>query len=543
MENILRRLKENNIKVNVVDNQLKLGVPEDIDATEILQEVRENKQGLIALIERLKTDSDSSEIMPVPRQEFYDVPLQQKAALLGYIYSKVRGSFNINRVYYLNEVDKAALVKALETLIERHECFRSTLLMVDGEVKQKIKPFDPSFLFFDEIDARAVNDQSQVISKLFHEIDNDHKPIDPVKGPYIDLVMKTKLVQFSDKQSALLLSVPHIIVDAAAMNVLEKEFRSLYTSFCGGPPADLSAPEIQIKDYVAWANKMLDGEKGEEQKKYWYKQIKKLPKINLFSELAYKNPYKNTSYKLILRHEIKEAYNKMSFEEEGRFFGVISVAKYPKGGKYSYLLRKDHQEYLETLARETNVSLSVVIITTFELLLYKLTDHEDIVLGLAVTQRDKENLSGVIGNFINTILLRIKVKKRQNVRELVNVVNHSFLEAYSYNLYPFERLLYETDTSLRSIGTMFLNISTNANGEIADIARSGHLNKPSYSPFDCYCQVERFRNGLAVLCDYQTRVYKAKTIEYIFRQYTGVLEALMQNGLEVELKKFIKTKV
>lgn len=523
VEKLILKLKRYNIRIDAADGRLKVALPEGISVPEILREIRDYKQQLIDYIGKATT---KMEPVPLRHQEFYDASALQKAAILGYVYSLERGSFNMNRYFDFPYLDVLALKKAFGALVRRHECLRSTIVFNNGDIKQKVNAFEPAAIGLKYVDARGQN-VGEVTASLFREIDNDHQPIDPARGPCIDLMIKTRLIQTTDKDYIFLFSVPHIICDAWSVRILQTEFFALYEAYARGEEPALAASTLQLKDHVAWMNEMLHGTAGEKMRNYWHGQWKDLPGENLCRIFGYHQPYNGGTYQETLREEMREVYKPMSDEEQARFWGVIAAAKYVAGGRYRCVIDDDRLRALKALANETKVNFSVFLISTFQLLVARLTRNSDVYIGLTVALRDSLQVATLIDNLTNTVLFRSKIQNDHTVREFIADANERFITVFSSKVYPFEQLLHELDVSVRSLGTFFINVLSDVVNHSVRTMTPGHAAEPAWSTFDLYCTIEIFRDGLVLTCDYQTRIFKPGVIAYFFEEYVKLLDLLI----------------
>ena len=121
-------------------------------------------QGIAGVISNSMSNGDNM-IEPVEEKEYYDASVNQKASLLESLYLN-RGfengyAFNISQSLPLDDVNIIALEKAFEALIKRHEILRTVLLTIDGDVKQKVLPYDIFPFKIINIDIRQEHEQRE----------------------------------------------------------------------------------------------------------------------------------------------------------------------------------------------------------------------------------------------------------------------------------------------------------------------------------------------------------------------------------------------
>lgn len=527
MEKLILKLKKNNIRIKIVDGKLNLIVPDCVNSLGFLEEVKRQEGAIIDFFQ--KELSKIPVLLPDNDQVVdFDVSPMLKAALLSYIHAKVPGSFNMNQYSHFKYLDVEALRKSIVRIVERHESLRVRIVMLDGKIRMKYRSVDPDNIVVDCIDARGAVDHEEEIRRVFHEIDNDHVPIRPGVDPYIDLMIKTKVIRVGDDDYFFLFSVPHIICDAWSMAFLQLEFLELYNGYLFNKSVVLSPPSMQLTEYISWVNTFLASNAGEDLKKYWYRALENLGHDYLLEDYVVKKGYVSRSHKEQITTEIREVFKPMVVAEEQAFFDVVLAVKYEKGKKYRYIICKEEMDKLSQLAIRWKLNFHVLVMATFILLLYRLTHKNDLILGLVLALRGGSGVASLVNNLTNVVILRTEMEANQSLESYVHALSQKFSEVYAHKLYPFERLLNELDVSVKSIGTIFLNILSEEVGQSVSQFSQGDQEQDSYSTFDLYCAVQRFLDGLVITCDYQCRVFRPETIHYFFCEYGKLLGALLR---------------
>lgn len=527
MEELILKLKKNNISISLIEDQLKLNIPDKLDATDILHEVKANKHNLITYIRQLTNDVYA--LKPVQKMEYYDASISQQASLLATLYrnpeEKYEYTFNIYRTLIIEDANVKVLKKAFQTLMERHEVLRTVLVMVNGEVKQKVLP--PHELGWDivQLDARGKENAEDYIRDLKSE------PVifDFQKGPLFDL----RLIRIDDKRYLLIFTIHHSISDKWSIGVIERELTFFYSEILAGRYPSLEPVEIHFKDYVHWSNQMIARDDAGSHQAYWFNKLRDLPTRNIETELGEGClPDIELTYKEKLRKELRKGtgYREMTPEEEEIFFGVLAIIEFRKGLRYDYAGSNDILEVLKKLAYATNTSVSVTVVAVFHLLLSRVTRESDTVIALNKMLRENGNLKNVIGLMTNTIFIRNKAGKEASVKDFVAGVNESLLEAYSHSLYPVETLINNLDKPLHAISKVFLNVM---NVEDETLTANMYLNGPDntvcHPYFDMDFGVLIYSNGIKIQCSYVSDLYTEETLSFIFHEFGTLIKDIEKN--------------
>ena len=524
MEELILKLKKNNISISLIEDQLKLNIPDKLDATDILHEVKENKHKLISYIRQLTDDVYA--LKPVQSMEYYDASISQQASLLATLFrnpeEKYEYTFNIDRTLEVEDPDLSALKEAFMFLIERHEVLRTVLVMVDNEVKQKVLPAQELNWQIVQLDARNSKDIEGYIKELKSE------PIifDFQKGPLFDL----RLVQVDDKRHLLIFTIHHSISDKWSIGVIEKELTHFYSEILAGRRPTLPPVEIHFKDFVHWSGMMIARDDANSHQAYWFNKLRELPARNIETELGYaKSPNLMLSYKEKLRKELREGqgYRAMTPEEEENFFGVLAIIDFRRGFRYDYTGGGDILNTFKKLASATNTSVSVTVVAIFSLLLSRVTREPDTIIALSRMLRENGNLKDVIGMMTNTIFLRNNADETLSVKEFIISVNDNLLEAYDHSLYPVETLINKLDIPLHAISKVFLNVM---NVEDETLVDSMYLNGPDntvcHPYFDMDFGVLIYKNGIKIQCSYVSGLYTEDTLHHIFNEFTALIKEI-----------------
>jgi amino acid adenylation domain-containing protein/non-ribosomal peptide synthase protein (TIGR01720 family) len=453
-----------------------------------------------------------------PEQEFYDASHGQKGIFLKYKYRKEKSAFNVLQIIPFESVDKAELEKALSALIQRHESLRTTFLLVDNEVKQRIHKAENSTLNIEYISLNW----DEKISTYIEE--RNTQPFDLEEGPLLSFMC----FHFPDGQDKLVILMDHIISDAWSSEILKQEIIVLYNSFRENLPNQLPHLRVQFKDYAVWQNNLLREDKLQQHKQYWHSLLSgKLPVLKLPG--VTQSVDNELSYRTMLERDVQHSFKGLTPEKLSGLFGVVFSVKPLEGASYRTILNQNLQESLYKLSRQAGTSLFAVINASIHILLFKLTRQRDIIIGTPVTLREHTDFQGLIGWFLDTLLIRNKLEEHFTLKEFINVVSKNNAEALQHRVYPFEKILDDLNLPLERISTVFIHLLNFEITSKKDILNFNSRHKDHGTPtFDLNFTFREFNNGIELICDYRKELYSPEVIEYIVQAYVNLISDLVQ---------------
>jgi acyl carrier protein len=209
-----------------------------------------------------------SEIAAVEPQPCYPLSHAQKRLWMVDQMDRDRSSYNIVKAHiFQGPLNRAALEKAFEDVVDRHEILRTVFITKSGEPYQQILSREAVGYRLEYLDLRSeANAEAKAMeiseAEMVRKFDLD-------RGPLIG----TKLLQLEDAKYVFLLSLHHIVSDEWSLEVLVKEILLLYKGYDRNQPVKLDHLRIQYKDYAAWQNKMLSDPACEKHRSYWMQQL------------------------------------------------------------------------------------------------------------------------------------------------------------------------------------------------------------------------------------------------------------------------------
>ncbi|MCK4259526.1 MAG: amino acid adenylation domain-containing protein, partial [Halanaerobiales bacterium] len=302
-----------------------------------------------------------SSIQPVEESEYYPVSSSQKRIHILWQIDGNSLAYNMPSAMILEgELDNIRFEKTIEKLVQRHDALRTSFRMINGEVMQEIhKEVDI------DISYQKVNE-----SELKEAATNFIRPFDLSKAPLLRVV----LMKFGFNKHLLLFDMHHIVSDGVSMTILTRDFNSLYEG------TELPELKIQYKDYASWHNSLMESELMKEMSEYW---IRKLDNFT-YTELPTTN---------------------------------ISSNKQLDGRTKQTVLNEILTEQINEFCINHKISKFIFMLSTFEIVIMKTINQNDITIGIPVAGRRHEDLQNIIGVFLNVLVTRSKIENNATFKD------------------------------------------------------------------------------------------------------------------------------
>jgi non-ribosomal peptide synthetase component F len=203
-----------------------------------------------------------------------------------------------------------------------------------------------------------------------------------------------------------------------------------------------------------------------------------------------------------------------------------------RGARYRQPLSGDLRRALEALARGDGATFFMAVLATFEVLLYRYTGQEDLLVGTPVDTRTVRHLESVIGPFINTAVIRGDLSGAPSFRELLRGVQQRTVDALEHQELPFERLVAaiapERDLSRHPLFQALLALNPSETGLRLEGLNVSDLD-PAWSGarVDLFLILDDLPQGLEAIWEYSTDLFEPGTIERMAGHFTRLLEEIV----------------
>jgi surfactin family lipopeptide synthetase A len=392
----------------------------------------------------------------------------------------------------------ATLERSFSEIIRRHEAWRTTFPVVNGEPMQKVgAPFE---IRLPLIDLRNVSLAEREKEAMRIATEDARQPFDLAHGP----LLRAKLVRLEAEEYCLFVTLHHLIFDGfSGYRVFLPELVAFYEAFSENKPSPSPLP-YQFSDYAQWQKEWEAGDVPAAQTEYWKRQFAgDLPTLQL--------PISR------------------------RRSGMLSF----RGAMRSLGLPAPLSDSLRRLSAEEGATLYMTLLAAFNVLLQRYSGQEDILIGSNTAGRNRPGSEKLLGYFLNTIVLRTDLTGRPTFRQLLGRVRQSTLDAISNQEAPLDQLVAELHPQR--------DVNRNALFQVLfSLEPQGDVTEPGWditcidvetgtTKFELCLVLDDRADGLLCRFIYNTDLFAAAAIERMARHWQVLLESIVANpGLEID---------
>ncbi|AUB35492.1 Glutamate-1-semialdehyde aminotransferase [Nostoc flagelliforme CCNUN1] len=409
-----------------------------------------------------------------PNSAFYNIP----AAV------RLQGQLNV-----------AILEQSFREIIRRHEALRSNFITLDGQPHQVIHPdLDWQISVVDLLNL-PINERETEAQKI---------AIAAAQQPFnleTEALVRATLLVLSPTEYILQLTIHHIVSDGWSMSILIEEFTALYTAFIQGQPSPLAPLPIQYVNFALWQRQWLQGTVLQSQLAYWKQQLSGAATI-------------------------------LSLPTDRPRPTMQTV----RGAHQFFALSVELTDGLKALSKKAGVTLFMTMLAAFDILLYRYTGQTDILVGSPNASRDRPEIQGLIGYFLNILLLRADMSGNPRLQEFLQQVRKTALEAYAHQDVPVEELIEVLQpvrdlsyTPLFQVMLILDSATPISQMQLPGLTWSNMTIENYTSKLDLTLTLENTPQGLVGEWEYNTDLFEATTITRIAEHFRNLLEVMVAN--------------
>ncbi|MCE3296531.1 MAG: amino acid adenylation domain protein [Crocinitomicaceae bacterium] len=448
-------------------------------------------QSLSAWVDTLHFSEDQL-IEPVGEKSHYACsPAQERLYVLWEMERDALG-YNMTGLFELKgEVHAGKVEDAFNRLYAKHAILRTNFETRDGEILQVVKPAAKFPLRMHELNPGE--NTEELVAKLV-------KPFDLQQ----DQLIRVNLIRSEQGQNWLLCDMHHIISDGFSTELLIREFLTEYDG------KGTEAGSLNYLDYASWQKKLVSEGHLKSQEEYWKTIYADEPSV-LDIPVDFARP----------------AFQ--SFE----------------GGEFTIELSEELSGRCRDFAKNANSSLYAWFLSSFKVLLSKIAQTEDVIVGTPVAGRVNPASLSMIGLFVNTLALRTEVSPELSFVELMNRVKNHVLDAYDNQDLPFEQLINELNLPRDASRNPLFDVMFAYQDERKQSFRSADMEvykasiDTDVSRFDLSLDVIESKEKIALRFEFATSLFKKETVqkyaEYLQRIIRQVLEKPAVTIREIDL--------
>jgi amino acid adenylation domain-containing protein len=445
----------------------------------------------IKLYQRSEQSAPVPPMLPVARDE--KLPLsfaQQRLWLLDQLFPGQPFYNATNAVRFSGTLNREVLEQSINEIVRRHEALRTTFIKVDGQPAQVIA--DTLFITPQVIDLSELPPEQR--EPRFDQLSTaeSQRPFDLSKGP----LLRVTLVRLDETEHALLLTFHHIVYDGWSFGVFMRELSALYDAFLKGLPSPLPELGIQYADFAAWQRQWLTRERVEKHLAYWGNQLAGSTVLQLPTDMP--------------RPEVQTLH----------------------GTRQSFVIPPELVQTLKAVSRREDVTFFMLLLASLQLLLFRYTGTEDVVVGSPVANRTHTEIDGLIGFFLNALPLRTDLSGNPTFIELLGRVRKTALGAYAHQDLPFEKLVEELRPGRKATHTPLFQVwfalqnAPMPSMALPELELSMMQVDDQTSKFDLVLSMFETPQGLVATWIYNTDVFKAPTIARMAGHFQTLLTSI-----------------
>ena len=387
-------------------------------------------------------------------------------------------------------LDIKALKQSLNAFIQRHEAWRTTFPLIDGQPVQVVhSTFELDVSVVDlctlpqaERGAEAIRLAQEQVAQLF----------DLAQLP----LLRATLIQLDENDYRLYMTLHHIIFDGYIYEIFLPELRTLYEASLYNTPSPLPALPIQYTDFCIWQHEQQQSQDFATQLAYWKKQLAGVPEA-LELPADHSRP---------------------------------PVQSY-RGSKEVFTLSTDFVSALKDLSLREGVTFYMLLVAAFKVLLYRYTGQSDILIGTTTAGRDYRETHALMGLFLNTLALRTDLSGNPTFHELLGRVRDVVLEAHAHRMIPFEYVIKETQPARNLTHRPLIQILFSLEPPLPVLPSGWTITltdvEVPISKFDLYFNLDDRPDGFEAWIEYNTDLFDAPTIKRMIGHWQTLLEQVV----------------
>ena len=402
-------------------------------------------------------------------------------------------SYNLPLILRLKgELNVDALEQTINAIIARHESLRTTFKEVNGEPVQIVANEHKLKLGFADLKRLPESEREAEAQRL--AVAEVRRPFDLNR----DYPLRAALVRLDEDEHWLLLTMHHIVGDGWSLGIFTRELSHIYDALAMNQEISLSELPIQYPDFAEWQREWLQGEVLEEHLEYWLKSLAGAPAM---LKLPTDHP-----------RPAQQSFN---------------------GANVSLKLSPQLSQSLIELTQRQGATLFMTTLAAFQTLLFRYTGQEDIVVGTPIAGRNREEIEGLIGFFVNTLALRTDVSGNPTFRQLLGRVKEIALGAFAHQDLPFEKLVEELNPERDVSHSPVFQVMFGMQNVPRDAPALNGLSitrvqLPSVTAkFDLSLFISETASGLNCWLEYNTDLFDETTVSRMLRHFEHLLEMIV----------------
>jgi amino acid adenylation domain-containing protein/non-ribosomal peptide synthase protein (TIGR01720 family) len=386
-------------------------------------------------------------------------------------------------------LDPARLRAAALKVAERHAILRTSFIEIEGTPRQVIS--DAAVVDWAVEDVSALPDgEGAALARIAALL---RVPFDLERLP----LLRLHVFRIAEEQHILALIGHHVLLDASAVSLFAGELAAIY----GGHDADLPALPLQYADYAVWQRSAAGEREIEGDLAYWRERLLGLP----------------------------DALDLPTDRPRG-------ASGTGGSGRATRSLAPDLRANIDRLCKAEGATRFMVMLASWAALLARYSGSTDLCIGAPVSGRTRAELAPLIGNFVNSVAMRLTVEGRATFSDMLKQARNVVTTAFAHQNAPLQRVLDKVRGAgdpqrSRLFGALINMVAVGSNREASSVAglrlEPVTTIDPAGAMFDLGLVVHDLPDGITLHLDYDAALFDAATAERMLTHLELLLEALL----------------
>ncbi len=492
--NFIEQLENLNVNLSLDENDnIKVSASKGTLKQEHLETLKRFKPELVNHLKKVqakKTNEIESFFNQEMRAKGYKAPCSamQKGMWLTDRLQSESSIYNMSGAFeILGQLNIALLQSAFQQLITEHDVLRTRFLDEQDELWQCV-------------DAKVEFTINIIKSSNENLADNIQKEATSGFDLEQPCLMRVTIFQVTDQHNILALTLHHIIADGWSLQLLMKQLNGIYTAMLNQSASIPTPHQLQFSDFTQWQANQLALGTYQSQLNYWIEKLKdQAPLLVIPSD--------------------RQRPAKQNFS----------------GNSVAIVFSEALMNKLESVCKEHNVTLFMLLLAGFKVLLARYCNINDLSIGTPIANRSAQELESVVGVLVNTVVLRSKIDVDVSFLEYLNDIKETALNAFANSQVPFEQVVSEINpersASFHPLCQVFFAYQHQAETQIQlgdlDCKRVPHQSQ--ISKVDMTLILNASEQGMTGHFEYATALFDRSTIEHLAESYMTLLGDISEN--------------
>ncbi len=426
-------------------------------------------------------NQEQEESIVIPSVEGNRAPLSFAQQRLWFIqqFEKSSNAYHIPMLLKLKQgTDIGAFQRSIEAFVMRHEILRT---VYNADDNCQIVMHDPICISTVPVTAKNRTEILQADINRIFDLSHEY----PIRVVVYQQGIK-------NPRYSVLINIHHIAFDGWSSEILMRELQAYYEHFVRAEPLTLNEQALQYKDFASWQRDYMQGDRLEQEKKFWTETLSGYEPLVLPTDYA------------------RPAHLDYTGED------------------YHFTISAQLSSQLREIAQHAGVSLYTVLLSAWKVLMCKLSGQEDIVIGTPTANRHYAQLENMVGFFVNSLVLRNTIQGDQPIADVIESVSQNFSKAQSHQDLPFEQVMdclkVEPDQSRHPIFQVMFAVQSfcsNIESELFEIMSV--TDNYAIAKFDLSLFIDDSDDKFKGNINFSTRLFDSETIERMHHQYLSIL--------------------